>query len=190
MMALHMTQWMLINPSWFRVLTHRTSPQTQHLAVNAANQIFRLVEELLSSNHIHHCPIHIIPSVFAAMGMHAVDIGSGDAVREQLGYVKIELCMIALRELQDTWPVGGWIFLLFSRILRRNTNVHENVPVQPAPNETSQSEEAPVASLGWDAQNVFIPLNYPTDWDEIIHDDMWLGTDFSVSEVASNTITQ
>lgn len=78
-----------------------------------------IVEDLLTSRRIQHCPIHVVPALFAAMGMHAIDICSGDVVREQLGNVKIRLAMIALRELKTTWPVSGWIFLLFTKIVRQ-----------------------------------------------------------------------
>lgn len=220
------------------MLTHRTPSKindnttaglrtsTQHLASTAANQIFRLVEELLSTNHIRHCPIHVVPSLFAAMGMHAVEIGSGDALREQLGFVKIELSMIALREVQDTWPVGGWIFLLFSRILRRihdsehlssrlcdkgltpgtrapinsgsgsrhrrkdesePINVHENRCEQDI-SEVSHFENPASAMFYFESQPFLVPMNYPTDWDEVIRDDTWIDTGFDISADTSRVI--
>ena len=85
----------------------------------ASNQMVRIVEDLLASNSIQYCPIHIIPSLFAAMCMQAVNIQSGDMVLQQLASVKLKLCMIALRELQSSWPVSGWIFLLFTKIVHR-----------------------------------------------------------------------
>ena len=115
--------------SWFRILTHRTrSPEdpstpsrdsSHQVAMTASNQMVRIVEDLLASNSIQQCPIHIIPSLFAAMCMQAVNIQSGDAVLQQLASVKLKLCMIALRELQSSWPVSGWIFLLFTKIMHR-----------------------------------------------------------------------
>lgn len=87
--------------------------------MKAASQLVRIVEELLSLRRIQQCPIHIVPALFAAMGMHAIDICSGDVMREQLGTIKIRLSMIALRELKSTWPVSGWIFLLFTKIVRQ-----------------------------------------------------------------------
>ncbi len=87
--------------------------------MKAANQIVRIVEDLLSSRRIQQCPIHIVPALFSAMGMHAIDICSDDVVREQLGNVKVRLSMIALQELKSTWPVSGWIFLLFTKIVRQ-----------------------------------------------------------------------
>ncbi|KAJ5609951.1 cutinase transcription factor 1 alpha [Penicillium lagena] len=217
--------------NWFKVLMYRTRTaenssskdaqmSSHHLAMRAADQIIRLTEEVLSSGQIHHCPVHIVPGLFAAMGMHAVDISSGDTVREQLGYVKIELSMIALRELQDTWPVSGWIFLLFSKILRRirerenkldhntsrpgpqanpkrsDSNLHTRTPrvnnifssggemLQTAACSTTLSEpnanglSSRVSS--WDTETMSIPVNYPTDWDELIGDEMWTEHDFDI----------
>lgn len=106
--------------------------KTAHaLAMDAANRMVRIVEELLSRCHILHCPIHIVPALFAAMGMQAVDICSGQSILEQLGVVKVRLAMIALRELQSTWPVSGWIFRLFAKIVRRIRNGDELLPNEP-----------------------------------------------------------
>jgi hypothetical protein len=106
--------------------------KTAHaLAMDAANRMVRIVEELLSQSHILHCPIHIVPALFAAMGMQAVDICSGQSILEQLGVVKVRLAMIALRELQSTWPVSGWIFRLFAKIVRRIRNGDELLPNEP-----------------------------------------------------------
>lgn len=101
------------------------------LAMDAANRMVRIVEGLLSRSHILHCPIHIVPALFAAMGMQAVDICSGQSILEQLAVVKVRLAMIALRELQSTWPVSGWIFRLFSKIVRRIRNGDELLPNEP-----------------------------------------------------------
>ncbi|KAJ9610449.1 hypothetical protein H2200_005226 [Cladophialophora chaetospira] len=135
------TSMLHIAHSWFEIVTHRSiSPQdlsppsmkTAHaLAMDAANRMVRIVEELLAQSHILHCPIHIVPSLFAAMGMQAVDICSGQSILEQLGVVKVRLAMIALRELQSTWPVSGWIFRLFAKIVRRIRNGDELLPNEP-----------------------------------------------------------
>ncbi|KAH0832823.1 cutinase transcription factor 1 alpha [Fonsecaea pedrosoi] len=135
------TSMLHIAHSWFEIVTHRSiSPQnlsppsmkTAHcLAMDAANRMVRIVEELLSQSHILHCPIHIVPALFAAMGMQAVDICSGQSILEQLGVVKVRLAMIALRELQSTWPVSGWIFRLFAKIVRRIRHGDELLPHEP-----------------------------------------------------------
>jgi hypothetical protein len=119
----------LLSSSWFQIVTHRSfcpknstdfaREDSHKKAMKSASQIVRIVEDLLSSKKIQQCPIHFVPALFAAMGMHAIDICSGDAVREQLGNCKIRLSMIALRELKSTWPVSKWIFLLFTKIIRQ-----------------------------------------------------------------------
>ena len=113
--------------SWFKILTHQsrrpedpstTSPEfSQQVAMSAADRILRTVEGLLSLDRVRHCPIHITPVLFATISMPAIDIRSSDIVREKLGYVKIRLSMIALRELQSTWPVSRWIHLLLTKIV-------------------------------------------------------------------------
>ncbi|KAI1627506.1 fungal-specific transcription factor domain-containing protein [Exophiala viscosa] len=135
------TSMLHIAHCWFEIVTHRSitpqnlsppSMKTAHtLAMDAANRMVRIVEGLLSQSHILHCPIHIVPALFAAMGMQAVDICSGQSILEQLAAVKVRLAMIALRELQSTWPVSGWIFRLFSKIVRRIRNGDEFCPNEP-----------------------------------------------------------
>ena len=112
--------------------------------MTASNQMVRIVEDLLASNSIQHCPIHIIPSLFAAMCMQAANIQSGDVVLQQLASVKLKLCMIALRELQSSWPVSGWIFLLFTKIVRRIRDQDETpAPDRPADRSNGTSSGIP-----------------------------------------------
>ncbi|KIX01614.1 uncharacterized protein Z518_09340 [Rhinocladiella mackenziei CBS 650.93] len=144
------TSMLHIAHSWFEIVTHRSiapqnlsppSVKTAHtLAMDAANRMVRIVEELLSRSHILHCPIHIVPALFAAMGMQAVDICSGQSILEQLGVVKVRLAMIALRELQSTWPVSGWIFRLFAKIVRRIRNGDELLPNEPVNSSPIQTK--------------------------------------------------
>ena len=124
----------------------------------ASNQMVRIVEDLLASNAIQHCPIHIIPSLFAAMCMQAVNIQSGDVVLQQLASVKLKLCMIALRELQSSWPVSGWIFLLFTKIVRRIRDQDET----PAPDHSvGHSNGTPTDVSTQFPHNNIPPLNPP-----------------------------
>jgi hypothetical protein len=153
--------------SWFEIVTHRSiSPQdlsppsmkTAHtLAMDAANRMVRIVEVLLSQSHILHCPIHIVPSLFAAMGMQAVDICSGQSILEQLGVVKVRLAMIALRELQSTWPVSGWIFRLFAKIVRRIRNGDELLPNEPV-NASPVQMKSDIPNN----ENTILPVQRPT----------------------------
>jgi hypothetical protein len=137
--------------SWFEIVTHRSiipqdlspdsSNQAHNLAMDAANRMVRIVEELLERSRILHAPIHIVPALFAAMGMQAVDICSGSALKGRIGVVKTNLAMIALQELQETWPVSGWIFHLFRKIVRRIRNADEFLPNEPVNASPVQSKE-------------------------------------------------
>lgn len=189
--------------SWFTILVHR-SPRHQHpahvpyplssIASGAVSRIPQTVENLLSSSVIHHIPIHVIPSMFASMSMHVVDIRLGNAVRGELAQVKIRLCMIALKELKSTWPVAGWIYHLFSRILNRYEE-REGEFLQdsveglgmhamdsssydlPSGGDVAQQDMSftPIDTLPGDGQRglrdwsslLSAPLHYPTEWDSM-----------------------
>jgi hypothetical protein len=176
--------------------------ESQQNAMKAAGQIVRIVEDLISSQRLKQCPIHFVPALFAAMGMHAIDICSGDTVREQLGNVRIRLSMIALRELKSTWPVSKWIFLLFTRIVRQirdqgdlslqeepsnglgdqpslaaniNFNSPQRIPhIQPA-SIASQHQRTQVnltGPVGGDPSNSFLPFSFPADWNSAVDDSL------------------
>jgi hypothetical protein len=87
------------------------------------------------------------------MGMQAVDICSGQSILEQLAVVKVRLAMIALRELQSTWPVSGWIFRLFAKIVRRIRNGDELLPNEPV-NSSPVQMRAAVSANGMPAEGV------------------------------------
>jgi hypothetical protein len=204
----------LSSGSWFQILTYRSfcpndatnlalAEESQQIAMKAAGQIVRIVEDLISSQKLKQCPIHFVPALFAAMGMHAIDICSGDSVREQLGNVKIRLSMIALRELKSTWPVSKWVFLLFSKVVRQirdqgdlslqeepsndfrgkpslAVNADFNSPrrthlVQSTSN-ISQHQRTQVSlagPVGGDLSNSFLPFNFPADWNSAVDDSLW-----------------
>jgi hypothetical protein len=204
----------LSSGSWFQILTYRSlcpndatnialAEESQQNAMKAAGQIVRIVEDLISSQKLKQCPIHFVPALFAAMGMHAIDICSGDSVREQLGNVKIRLSMIALRELKSTWPVSKWVFLLFTKIVRQirdqgdlslqeepsndfrgkpslAVNADFNSPhrthlVQSTSN-ISQHQRTQVSlagPVGGDPSNSFLPFNFPADWNSAVDDSLW-----------------
>lgn len=118
--------------SWIRILLYRSLDPFPSIqahgrapadAIDAANQITRHVESLLSSGRIHQAPIHLIPSLFAAMGIHATDLIGDDrnSVWTELGQIKIRLCLIALKRIKSAWPVAGWVEELFARFLLRHT---------------------------------------------------------------------
>lgn len=164
--------------SWFEIVTHRSiTPQdlsppslkdAHNLAMRAANRMIRIVEDLLSPSRISQCPIHIVPALFAAMGMQAVDICSGDHLLGQLGGSRTRSAMLALQQLQGTWPVSGWIFHLFKKIVRRIQNQSEflpNEPVNASPEQTKSPytpSQGRITGLKTEQQAVSVrPTSYP-----------------------------
>lgn len=137
-------------PSWFEIVTHRSikpqdlSPPSMKdahaYAMKAANRLIQIVQDLLGCNHILQCPIHIVPALFAAMGMQAVDIYSDDELQGQLGAVRTKVAMLALQQLQETWPVSGWIFTLFRKIVRRIQDKNEFLPNEPVNSSPLQTK--------------------------------------------------
>ena len=131
--------------SWFRILAHRSviekassipsSASTQQKAIKAANRMVQLVESLLTSGKIQHCSVLIIPALFAAMSMLVSMMRSGNKISQQVAYAKCNVCMIALHELQGSWPISGWIILLFEKIVRgiqeeKDHLHHQNILIQ------------------------------------------------------------
>jgi len=173
-------------------------------AGQATDKITQTVDNLLSSSMIHHCPIHVVPALFAAMGMHTIDICHGNSVRKQLGYVRIRLCMIALEELKSTWPVSGWIFMLFTKIVSRigqrdrslsdpqgdvfsssdtaegSSRVDPSTGIvdlqQAQPMVVSREDDMPIG--GWDQSILTVPLDFPADWGEALNTTSFFGSDF------------
>ncbi|RVX69231.1 hypothetical protein B0A52_07207 [Exophiala mesophila] len=152
------TSMLHVAHSWFEIVTHRSiTPQdwsppslkdAHNLAMRAANRMIRIVEDLLSPSRISQCPIHIVPALFAAMGMQAVDICSGDHLLGQLGGSRTRSAMLALQQLQGTWPVSGWIFHLFKKIVRRIQNQSEFSPSEPVNPSHEQIKSAFSPSQG------------------------------------------
>lgn len=105
-------------PSWLQILAcyGRTPKDPLHhrnnvgrKAMKATNRMVRLVEDLLAAGCIQYCPFHIIPALFAAMMTLTTEIEVGEKMSQKLAKAKLKTCLIALRELQSTWPISGWI---------------------------------------------------------------------------------
>lgn len=103
-----------------------------------------LVEAVLARGQIMHCPIHIVPSLFAAMGMHAISIRSNDTISQELAFLKLRMCMLALREVRTSWPVGGWVLLLFTKVIRNLRGTSEMPPTETHLGQWEQDRAVPM----------------------------------------------
>ncbi|TPX11539.1 uncharacterized protein E0L32_007750 [Thyridium curvatum] len=79
------------------------------VAIRAADSITRIAEDVLTANTLRKCQLHMIPALFAALSIHAVVIQREETVHRLLAENRSRQCMLALRELSKSWPVGGWI---------------------------------------------------------------------------------
>lgn len=78
--------------------------------------------------------------------------------------------MLALQQLQGTWPVSGWIFHLFKKIVRRIQNQNEflpNEPVNGSPLQTkSPFPHGQSPSVPGVKPEQHIPTNDPTQYQD------------------------
>ncbi|KAH7140346.1 fungal-specific transcription factor domain-containing protein [Dactylonectria estremocensis] len=88
-------------------------------ARTAADAITRAAEDLLANETIHCAHLHIVPSLFAALSIHTLAMGTTNTIQRQLAENKSRQCILALGELTKVWPVGMWVVKSFSNLLRR-----------------------------------------------------------------------
>lgn len=62
-----------------------------------------------------------IPTLFGALSIHSLIIGSRQLVSSQLAENRARQCMLALSELSKLWPAAGWVLRVFDKVLRRLT---------------------------------------------------------------------
>lgn len=71
------------------------------------------MEDILSASVVRVCQIHSIPALFNALAMHMLDMCTSQSLGQTLAKNRAQICMLGLRSLQDSWPVGGWVYKLF-----------------------------------------------------------------------------
>ncbi|CAG8043307.1 unnamed protein product [Penicillium salamii] len=88
-------------------------------ALAAANEVTRVIEDILSLSMGRICQIHTIPALFNSLAMHVFTICTSHAIERQLAENRARTCMLGLMSLQESWPVSGWILRLFVYIMER-----------------------------------------------------------------------
>jgi Fungal specific transcription factor domain len=113
-----------------RILLHRPrcvtassdiDAESDAQARSAANATTRIAEDLLTMGTLRQAQVHLVPALFAALGIHAIVIRRKDPIQTQLAENRSRQCMLALSELAKSWPVGGWILRLFMTLMKRLT---------------------------------------------------------------------
>ncbi|KAI3113376.1 transcriptional regulator family: Fungal Specific TF [Penicillium roqueforti] len=88
-------------------------------ASSAANEVTRVIEDILSLSMGRVCQIHTIPALFNSLAIHVFTICTSRAIGRELAENRARTCMLGLTSLQESWPVSGWILRLFVYIMER-----------------------------------------------------------------------
>ncbi|KAI8713951.1 Zn(2)-C6 fungal-type domain-containing protein [Fusarium sp. LHS14.1] len=100
-------------------------------AMRAADAMTRIAEDLLTTNTLRESQLHLIPSLFAALAIHAIVIRRNRPIHHQLAENRARQCMLALGELSKSWPVGGWILRLFISLFIKLTGQDPGIGTRP-----------------------------------------------------------
>ncbi|KAG8631350.1 hypothetical protein KVT40_000490 [Elsinoe batatas] len=82
-------------------------------AARGANEVNRVVEDMLSAGIGRYCQIFTIPAIFNALAMHLYTMCSGHRLERELAENRVRTCMLGLQVLESSWPVGSWVYRLF-----------------------------------------------------------------------------
>ncbi|KAH8820229.1 fungal-specific transcription factor domain-containing protein [Xylogone sp. PMI_703] len=124
-------------------------------ALIAANDVSRIMEDILSVFIGRLCQIHTIPALFNSLAMHVYSMCTSGVIGRELAENRARTCMLGLSSLQESWPVSGWILKLFVDIMERlKSKLSNNSPLSANRiSETQGTDEArfigPYQSTGY-----------------------------------------
>ena len=99
------------------------------------------------------------------MAMLAIDArAERDTLQHRLAQTKLSLCNIALCELRNTWPLAGWIMVLFFKFSQEQTNPR-GTPEASSPDVQGAELQSTETELDVGAFLASPPIHFPTDWD-------------------------
>ncbi|KAK2787289.1 hypothetical protein FQN52_003419 [Onygenales sp. PD_12] len=87
------------------------------VAFDAAVQIVRILEDLISSDTVSLFPLRTLPAAFAAISVHIANMRACRPNVSDVSKHRARLCMLVLKKVQDLWPPLLWYYRLFVRIL-------------------------------------------------------------------------
>ncbi|RHZ62630.1 hypothetical protein CDV55_106004 [Aspergillus turcosus] len=177
----HHCQILLYRPSGARS-AFLSEAQEEKRAMVAADLTTRIAEDLLSAGTLSFGQLHLVPSIFAALSIHAVVIRRKDPIRRQLAENRARQCMLAMSELARSWPVAGWILRLFINLMKKLTGQSvgcDSAPSRTKPDQTGDSGfESPSATVGSGGTSA---MQMASGLDNLIHRS--LGNDQSSTRV-------
>ena len=127
------------------------------IALQAAARNTRIVEDMLSTDHLKHSQIHSITNLFNTLCIHTVQLRQSTGATKAVAEMRAKLCLHGLQELQKTWEVANWVLQLFFHYLDRTTAASLQLKQDsetPATIHPQTSNAAPPTTIGAIAEAV------------------------------------
>ncbi|KAL4985626.1 fungal-specific transcription factor domain-containing protein [Aspergillus falconensis] len=118
----------------------------------AAVEIVRILEDILTSELLTACPLRLLPPTFAALSVLIANMRRPATEVNAVSIHRAQLCMLVLSKLIDYWPPGLSYYRLFARILAARGCV---VPDEPAPPTSLNNQQVQSPSTAVDRINNF-----------------------------------
>ncbi|QGA15740.1 hypothetical protein EYB26_003400 [Talaromyces marneffei] len=122
------------------------------LALQAACQCTRILEDMLSHNLIEHGMVHIITNIFAALCIHTVQFSRSEGTERKLAEHRAKLCLLGLKELQKSWDLNYWVLEIFFHCLDESTA--EYLKLSEEKNNINKTSVIANANLNTDNMNI------------------------------------
>jgi hypothetical protein len=91
------------------------------MALRAACNSTRIIEDMLSQNSMRYAQIHLITSLFSALCIHTTHLRQSNGFNRKLAEQRAQVCILGLKELQKSWDVNNWVLQLFFQFLDEPT---------------------------------------------------------------------
>ncbi|KAF2663978.1 cutinase transcription factor 1 alpha [Microthyrium microscopicum] len=90
---------------------------SRNIAYQAAGMITSIVENLQNHGELRYTPAFIVYSLFSALIMHVYQMRSSNKIVVAQTEQRLQVCMIALKEVSKVWLVAKMVHTLFESIL-------------------------------------------------------------------------
>ncbi|KAL6230246.1 hypothetical protein BDW75DRAFT_248836 [Aspergillus navahoensis] len=117
----------------------------------AAIEIVRILEDILTSDLLSACPLRVLPPTFAALSVLIANMRRPASGVSAVSVHRAQLCMLVLSKLIDCWPPGLLYYRLFARILAARGCM---VPDEPAPSASTNNQRIQSPSTVVDGINL------------------------------------
>jgi hypothetical protein len=94
-----------------------TAYPSRNIAYQAAGMITSIIENLQAHNELRYTPAFIVYSLFSALIMHVYQMRSSNKQIVQATEQRLQICMVALKEVSKVWLVAKMVHTLFESIL-------------------------------------------------------------------------